>query len=300
MLQRCALAASPAVALCSTPRGGVAPAALLSKHRSRSAVCSAKRPLLVGFAARRHARNARLRNVPPSSRQRGPTCCLPPWLASLADAAARLQRDLAAGSTNNASGEVDEDDRLTLVAEQEPRVTAVVPRGALASYCRLLRSQTLDWRDTTIVVPHVDGKQLLALAAWLNREPLRYDVVAPACVAAEALAIPLLLRDVDLWLEAQEAKENTKAGGGVLGAFNKDFHTVYNSAALAVESYGQQEARYTRLGASNFDWAMQLARAHNLPRFKAALMATLERLSQRNAMELLLHIARRELLKNTK
>ena len=97
---------------------------------------------------------------------------MPPWLASLADAAARLQRDLAAGSTNNASGEVDEDDRLTLVAEQEPRVTAVVPRGALASYCRLLRSQTLDWRDTTIVVPHVDGKQLLALAAWLNREPL--------------------------------------------------------------------------------------------------------------------------------
>jgi hypothetical protein len=172
MMHCCTLAASPVVVLCSASRGGVAPAALLQKRRSRAPVCSAKRSLLAGFAARGHARDARLRNVPPSSRQRGPTCCLPPWLASLADAAARLQRDLAAGSTNNASGEVDEDDRLTLVAEQEPRVTAVVPRGALASYCRLLRSQTLDWRDTTIVVPHVDGKQLLALAAWLNREPL--------------------------------------------------------------------------------------------------------------------------------
>ena len=271
MLQRCTFKAVPAVTLGSGQHGGkrVAPAALLSKHRSRAAVCSAERPLLVGFPARQQSRSARLGSVAPSAKRRGPH--LLPWPASLADTASRLQRNRAATNKSDTSEEEEDDDRLTLVAEQEPKVTAVAPRSTLASYCRLLRSQTLDWRDTIIVVPRVSGKQLLALAAWLNREPLCYDRVAPACEAAEALEIPMLLRDVDLWLEAQEAKESTKGSSGVLGMFNGDIQVSFSGA----ETYAQQEARYDKLGRNNFDWAMQLVKAHRLPRFKAALMASI-------------------------
>ena len=298
MLQRCTLAAAPAVALSSGRRGGVASAALLSKHRSRAAVCGGERLLLVRFVARSQARSACLSSVPPSSKRRGPHMHMPCSLASLSGAASWLQRIRAAASTDDASSEEDDDDRVLLVAEQEPRVTVAAPRGALASYCRMLRSQTLDWRDTAIVVPRVSGEELLALAAWLNREPLSYKIVAPACAASDALDIPLLLRDVDIWLEAQEAKENTTGGGGVLGEFNEYFHV--RSFKPSAGSYDEQEARYIKRGCANYEWAMQLTKNHRLLRFKAALLATLERLSERNARKLLLHVARRELLENAK
>ena len=296
MSLRCALAASPAAVLSLGPRGGTASAALLSKHRSRAAACGAARPLLSGVAARQPARGARLHSAPQSHKQqRGPT---PPYFFAsclLADAARRLLQHGRATATMQVTNdeEDDDDDRVTLVAEQEPSVTASAPRGALASYCRLLRSQAQDWRDSAVVVPHVDGKQLLALAAWLNREPLRYDTLSAACAASQALDVPLLLHDIDLWLEAQEREESTQRGGGALVAFNDVFRGDEADFFASV-----WEARFIRRGARNFDWAMWLAMSYRLPRFRAALLASLERLPSDNARELLLHVARRALLED--
>ena len=184
MLQRCTLAASPAAVLCPAPRGGVAPAALLQKRRSRAAVCSAERPLLSGIAARQHAHVGRLRSVPPFWTQQR----MHPWYAS--SVAYPLQQRCRANAIMRMTYDEEvADDFDVLVAEQEPSVTANVPRGALATYCRLLRSQPLGTRDGAIVVP-VSGTQLIVLAAWLNRDPeaLRYGtVVQEACAAAKAL-----------------------------------------------------------------------------------------------------------------
>ena len=261
-------------------------------------MCGAERLLSVSFAARRRERSARLRSVAPSSKQRGPQ--QPRRIVSrLADAALKLvQPNRAADNTSVAPQEEVDDDKLVLVAEQEPRVTAPAPRGALASYCRLLRSQTLDWRDTTVVVPHVNGQQLLALAAWLNREPLRYDKVAAACIAGEALDIPLLLRDVDLWMEARETQESTNGGAGVFGAFNLDFRYDY-SRGLDI-SLEAQKAKFRANGKQDYDFAMYLAKNHRLPRFRKALLASLKRLPEQNARQLLLHVAQRELQDNAK
>ena len=280
MLQRCALAASPAVVLCSAPRGGVASAAPLQKRRSRAAVYSAERPLLFGVAARWHARGWRLLDAPPSWTQH-------PWYAS-----PLLQRCRATAIKSMASDEEAADDCDVLVAEQQPSMTALAPRGALTAYCRLLRSQPLEMRDGAIVVP-VSGKQLFVLAAWLNRDSdaLQYDNVEEACAVAKALDIPLLLQNVDAWLAAQEA--SSEDGGGVLGEFNCE--------SINTPHHFSPDTRVTPDNAMQwFDWAVQLAQDYRLPRFSSALCGSLEEdwLPDENARELLLHVMRRKLLED--
>ena len=144
----------------------------------------------------------------------------------------------------------------------------------------------------------MNGKQLLALAAWLNRKPLHYDMVAAACAAGEALDIPLLLRDVDSWMTARETKKSTNGGAGALGAFHLDFWYDYSRGLdTPLEA---QEAKHRADGIRNYDFAMYLAKNHRLPRFRKALLASLKRLPEKNAKELLLHVAQRELQDNAK
>jgi len=168
-----------------------------------------------------------------------------------------------------------------------------VPRGALLSYCGLLQPHAHDLRDG-YEVP-ISGDQLLALAAWLDREPdtLSYENVEDACAAAKALDAPLMLRSVDVWLGAQEAWESTHVGGGVLGQFN------YKPANLA-SKYSKGTPVTPANAGERFQWAVQLATKYRLPRFAAAFYESLTRYSlpDRNARELLLHVARHALLSN--
>jgi len=117
MLQRCSLAASPAVVLRSDPRGGKL-ASAVQQRTGRAAVCSAESPLLPGFAARQHASGARLRSVPPSS--------VHPWSANktalplLQRVQQLLQRCRANAIVSvESDGEEHDTDRVILAAAED-------------------------------------------------------------------------------------------------------------------------------------------------------------------------------------
>ena len=109
--------------------------------------------------------------------------------------------------------------------------------------------------------------------------------VADACAAAASLGVPLLLRESDEWLAQQEAPAATEAGGGVLGAYNRDdvLWLPYD-ARLSSE---EVRSRFVAAAAERYTWATSLAKAYRLRRFAAAFARSVGRMPPDNAARLL-------------
>jgi hypothetical protein len=172
-------------------------------HAGTRAAVVAVRPAPGGFAGRaadaRHLAACAPRWRAPGARPLSSGCgtprgpLVPPWhVAARAKALLLLaQRTLSAAAITPAEEESEDDHLLVLVAELDPTAMAPVPRGALAAYCRQLRSAAEDWRNGSLLVPGVTGKQLLTLAAWLNRAPSALQWVrdcVPACLPASCVS----------------------------------------------------------------------------------------------------------------